>query len=138
MSPSTKSRSTKKPAAAGFELARQPKMEVLGVKIRFVLITKNGLRKVIFELEKTTEGDKDKWKILFQLFEREKKTDEFELVVELVVEVDIKLNPKAQLIFDNERMSAKQTAYAIGPGAQKAKDPNKPKAKKAVQDTLNK
>lgn len=138
MSPSTKSRSTKKPKLDGFELARQPKMEVLGVKIRFVLVTKNGLRQVIFELEKTTEGNKDHWKILFELYEREKKTDPFELVVRLVVEVDIKLNPKAQLIFDNERMSAKQTAYAIGPGAQKAKDANKPKAKKAVQDTLNK
>lgn len=122
----------------GFALAALPKMEILGVKVRFVLITKNGLRKVVFELEKTTEGDKVKWKILFQLFERDKKTDPFELVVELVVEVDTSLNPKAQAIFDNKKMTAKQTAYAIGPGAEKAQNPNKPMAKKAVQDTLNK
>ena len=122
----------------GFELAAQPKMEILGVKIRFVLITKNGLRKVIFELEKTTEGQEVHWKIVFQLFEREKKTDPFELVVELTVEVDTALNAKAQAMFDRKKMTAKQSAYAIGPGAEKAQDSNKPKAKKAVQDTLNK
>ena len=122
----------------GFALAALPKMEVLGVKVRFVLITKNGLRKVVFELEKTTDDDVVKWKITFQLYEREKKTDPWgDPIVNLEVEVETKLNKKAQAMFDNS-MTPNQAAYAIGPGADKAKNSNKPKAKKAVQDTLNK
>jgi len=84
------------------------------------------------------EGEVAKWKIVFQLFERAKKSDPFgDAIVDLLVEVDTKLNNKAQKMAD-DGMTPSQAAYAMGPGADKAKLPDKPKAKAAVQKTLDK
>src|SRR5262245_27905421 len=124
--------------AKEFALAALPEGEVTAIKVKFTLITPNGLRKIIFELDKTTEGGVVKWAIQFQLFERAKKADPFELVVELSIEVDTSLNDKAQAIADKKKLTANQSAYLVGPGADKSKDHDKPKARKAVQDTLNK
>ena len=54
----------------------KPKSTVIKLKINFELNTPNGLRKVIFGLEKdATAGNVVSWQIDFQLFERSKKTD---------------------------------------------------------------
>jgi hypothetical protein len=130
--------STRTKETAGFTLAALPEREVSDIKVKFTLITKNGLRKVVFELEKTTEGGVVTWTISFQLFQRAKKTDPWgDPVVDLFIELDAKLNSKAQAMADNN-MTQKQAAYLIGPGADKSKDKDKAKARKAVQDTLNK
>jgi hypothetical protein len=132
------SMSTRIARPAGFALATLPAREVLDIKVSFTLNTRNGLRRVIFTLEKTTKDGVVKWTITFQLFEREKKTDPFgDPIVDLRVEVETKLHRKAQAMADNG-MTPKQAAYAIGPGADKSKNKDKPKARKAVQDTLNK
>jgi hypothetical protein len=53
-----------------------PKAKVIKIKVHFELNTPNGLRRVIFGLEKdSTSGDVEIWKIDFQLFERGKKSD---------------------------------------------------------------
>ena len=130
--------STRTKEMDGFALAALPKREVSDIKVKFTLITKNGLRKVVFELEKTTTNGVVKWTIHFQLFERAKKTDPWgDPVVDLFIEVDTTLNAKAQAMADNN-LTQNQAAYLIGPGADKSKNTNKPKARKAVQDTLNK
>src|SRR2546421_5030608 len=113
-------------------LAGKPTREVSDIKVKITVISRNGLRKFIFELEKTTTGGVAKWTIHFQLFERAKKTDPWgDPIVDLNIEVDTKLNAKAQAMADNN-MSQSQTAYLIGPGADKSKDKDKAKARKAV------
>jgi len=126
-----------KPITVNGALAK-PKKEIIKIHVKFTLNTPDGLRRVVFELEKTNEEEVAKWKIVFQLFERAKKSDAFgEAIVDLLVEVDTKLNKKAQKMAD-EGMTTSQAAYTMGPGADKAKLPDKTKAKAAVQKTLDK
>ena len=79
------------------------KRQVVKVHVKFTLNTPDGTRRVIFDLEKNTADDGVvAWKINFQLFEREKKSDPFgDAIVDLEVEIDSKLNNKAQAMFDN-------------------------------------
>lgn len=115
---------------------------VIAIKVHFELITPDRLRRVIFGLEKDTQGTKVIWKINFQLFERDKKTDPFDPIVTLDVEVDKQLNAKAEKTALNG-MTPGQSAHALGPAAEDAKaaeageiDPDD--AKQTVQNTLNK
>jgi len=115
------------------------KREVVKVHVKFTINTPDGLRRVIFDLEKDTGDDGAvSWKITFTLFERDKKSNQFgDAIVDLLVEVDSKLNSKAQAIADNG-MTPSQAAFASGPAADTAKDPNVSDTKKqaAVQTTL--
>jgi len=115
--------------------------EVVKIHVKFTLNTPDGLRRVIFDLEKDTEDDGTvEWKITFQLFERDKKSDPFgDPIVDLLVEVDTKLNNKAQTMAD-KGMTTKQAAFAVGPAADTSKDPSvpAPRKKSTVQNTLNK
>ena len=60
-----------KPAAGS---VAKPKKEIIKVHVKFTLNTPDGLRRVVFELEKTNEENLVKWKIIFQLYERAKKS----------------------------------------------------------------
>jgi hypothetical protein len=117
--------------------------DIVGIHVKFTLNTPDGLRRVIFELEKDTQGDDVEWKITFQLFERAKKSDDFgDAIVDLEVDVDSKLNKKAQAMAD-DGMTPKQAAFAVGPAADTAKDSadgqaSSDDAKSAIQTTLNK
>lgn len=111
-----------------------------GIHVKFTLNTPDGLRRVIFELRKTVKEDTSSWSIDFQLFERKKKADPFgDALVDLLVEVDSKLNDEAETMAD-DGMTKKQARHAIGKAADTAKDPNADEATKkdTVQDTLNK
>jgi len=127
---------TKLPKTAPLAATR----EVLGVHVKFTLNTPDGLRRVIFEL-KTLDGDKVNWTIVFQLFQRAKKTDPFgDALVDLLVEVDAALNDKADKTSQN--MTRAQQRHALGPAADTAKDAKEgnateEEAKESVQDTLN-
>jgi hypothetical protein len=118
-----------------------PKRELVKIHVRFVLNTPDGLRRVSFELEKDTGDDSVvSWKITFQLFERAKKSDPFgDALVDLLVEVDSKLNSKAQAVAD-DGMTPGQAAFALGPASDTAKDPAASDEKKSttVQNTLKK
>ena len=122
-------------------LAVAPKRQVVKIHVKFTLNTPDGLRRVIFDLEKDTADDGAvSWKITFQLFERDKKSDPFgDAIVDLLVEVDSKLNAKAQAMADNG-MTPNQAAFASGPAADTAKDAAVSDAKKAatVQNTFKK
>src|SRR4051794_36144318 len=96
-----------------------PKRIVIGVKVKFEINAKNGLRRVIFGLEKDTQGNDITWKINFQLFEREKKTDPYDdPLVSVDVEVDTTLHSKAEALSQKDKMTAGQAAYVLGPAAQ--------------------
>jgi hypothetical protein len=116
------------------------KREVVKVHVKFTINTPDGLRRVAFDLEKDTGDDGSiQWKITFQLFEKAKKSDpDFgDPIVDLLVEVDSKLNSKAQAMADSG-MTPAQAAFASGPAADITKDPDVTDDKKqaAVQTTL--
>lgn len=100
-----------------------PKRQVVAVKVKFELNARNGLRRVIFGLEKDTSADTVDWKIQFQLWERDNKTDPYDdqhPEVDVEIEVDTALNSKAQSMADNG-MTAGQAAHALGPAAEDQK-----------------
>ena len=119
----------------------EAKRELVKIHVKFTLNTPDGLRRVAFDLEKDTDEEGTvSWKIAFQLFERAKKADPFgDALVDLLVEVDSKLNAKAQAMADSG-MTTSQAAFAIGPAADTAKDPAVSDEKKSttVQNTLKK
>jgi hypothetical protein len=118
-----------------------PKSTVIAIKVHFELNTPDGKRRVIFGLEKDTQGNKVIWKINFQLFERAKKSDPFgDPIVKLEIEVDKALNANAEKAA-KDGLTPDQSAHAIGPAADDAKAAQdgelKPSiAKQTVQDTI--
>jgi len=116
---------------------------VIKLKVNFQLNTPNGLRRVIFGLEKdATSGKIVVWTINFQLFERAKKSDPFgDPIVSLDVEVDKALNAKAEKAAKG--LTAGQSAHALGPAAEDAKaaesgEINQEDAQETIQNTLKK
>ncbi len=116
------------------------KSTVIGVKVRFELITKDKLRRVVFGLEKDTEGNVVMWKIDFELFERDKKGDPWdEAIIVLHVELEKALNVKAEKALKG--LTAGQSAHALGPASDDAKaakdgEIDEDEAKETVANTL--
>jgi hypothetical protein len=114
---------------------------VIAIKVAFQLNTPDGLRRVIFGLEKDTQGNVILWKINFQLFQRSAKTDSFgDPLVSLDVQVSSALNSNAEIAAQNG-LTPSQSAHALGPAADDAQaaaggeiDPDD--AKQTVQKTL--
>jgi len=115
---------------------------VIGIKVHFVLNTTDGLRRVVFGLEKDTQGTEIKWTINFQLFEREQKTDDFgDAIVDVDVEVDTNLNDQADTTAHSQSLTPAQAAHAVGTAADDAKaakagDIQQSDANETIQDTL--
>ncbi len=121
----------------------KPKSTIIKLKVNFELNTPNGLRRVIFGLEKdATAGNVVVWTINFQLFERAKRTDPYtDAIVTLNVEVDKALFPKAEKAAQG--LSPAQSAHALGPAADDAKAANdgeidQEDAQDTIQNTLKK
>lgn len=120
--------------------AAAKKSSVIGIKVRFELITKDKLRRVIFGLEKDTEGNVVMWKIDFELFERDKKGDPWdEAIIVLQVELEKALNAKAEKALKG--LTPGQSAHALGPAADDAKaakegEIEEDEAKETVANTL--
>ena len=120
------------------------KASVIKLKVNFQLNTPNGLRRVIFGLEKDATGGNNVvvWTINFQLFERAKKSDPFgDAIVTLDVEVDKALNAKAEKAAKG--LTAGQSAHALGPAAEDAKaaesgEIDEADAQQTIQNTLKK
>ena len=120
------------------------KANVIKLKVNFQLNTPNGLRRVIFGLEKDATGANNVvvWTINFQLFERAKKSDPFgDAIVTLDVEVDKALNSKAEKA--SKGLTAGQSAHALGPAAEDAKaaesgEIDEEDAQQTIQNTLKK
>jgi hypothetical protein len=120
------------------------KASIIKLKVNFQLNTPNGLRRVIFGLEKDATGGNNVvvWTINFQLFERAKKSDPFgDAIVTLDVEVDKALNAKAEKA--SKGLTAGQSAHALGPAAEDAKaaesgEIDEEDAQQTIQNTLKK
>ena len=118
--------------------------KVISVHVQFELDSKDGLRKVIFGLEKDSDDGNNQatWTIHFQLFERDKKADDFAQVINLDVEVKTSLRSKAEQVAKSG-LTQKQSAHALGPAAQDAKDAaagaiSDSQAQNTIQKTLTK
>src|SRR5687768_163526 len=99
-----------------------PKADIIGIHVKVTINAKNGLRRVVFSLKKETEGDELTWTIVFQLFERAKKSEEFgDALVDVSVEVDQKLHKQAEGIAKKQALTTGQAAHALGPAADDAK-----------------
>lgn len=121
----------------------KPKTNIIKLKVNFELNTPNGLRRVIFGLEKdATSGTVVVWTINFQLFERQKRTDAYtDPIVSLQVEVDKALFPKAEKAAQG--LTPGQSAHALGPAADDAKaaadgEIDQDDANDTIQNTLKK
>jgi hypothetical protein len=116
---------------------------IVGIKVRIELNAQNGLRRVIFGLEKDTDGDEVVWKINFELFEREKDTDDYgDALVSLDIEVDTTLHNQAETAA-KDGLTPGQAAHALGPAADDAKaasegEIDEAEANDTVQATLQK
>ncbi|HEX7232357.1 MAG TPA: peptidoglycan-binding protein [Candidatus Binatia bacterium] len=123
--------------------ATEPKRTIVGIKVKFELNSKNGLRRVIFGLEKNSQGDEILWKINFALFERDKRSDPYgDALVDMAVEVDTQLNRRAEDAAQ-KGLTPGQAAHALGPAAEDAKasavgEIDQEEASETVQATLRK
>ncbi|MDT4954499.1 MAG: hypothetical protein QOJ02_2637 [Acidobacteriota bacterium] len=117
------------------------KSTIIAIKVHFELNTPDKKRRVIFGLEKDTQGDKVIWKINFQLLEREDTSKPFsDPIVSIDIEVDKLLHPNAEKAA-KDGLTPDQSAHAIGPAAddQKAAKEGQLDQKDAdqtTQDTL--
>jgi hypothetical protein len=119
-------------------LAGAPTRVVVGIKVKFELNAKNGLRRVVFGLEKDTDGDDVQWKIEFELYERLKKSEPYDdPLVSLDCELDTKLNAKAEKAA-HDGLTSTQAAHALGPAADDAKEADPGDAKETIAATLKK
>jgi hypothetical protein len=121
----------------------KPKSTIVKLKVNFELNTPNGLRRVIFGLEKdATAANLVVWTINFQLFERAKRTDPYtDPIVSLQIEVDKALFPRAERA--SQGLSPAQSAHALGPAADDAKaaadgEIDEADAEDTIQNTLKK
>jgi len=143
MATKKRTKAAKKRTLRGLAPAATPKHTIVGIKVRIELNAKNGLRRVIFGLEKNTDGDDVVWKIDFELFERDNRSDDYgDALVALNVEVDTKLNSRAE-IAAKEGLTPDQSAHALGPAADDAKSAadgeiDEEEAQDTVQQTLRK
>ncbi len=99
------------------------KRVVVATKVKFEINARSRLRRVIFGLEKDTNGDQINWKIQFQLWERDKNTDPYDDQhpnLDVEIEVDTVLYNKAQSMSDHG-MTTGQAAHALGPAAEDQK-----------------
>jgi hypothetical protein len=102
-------------------VAKQPKRTIVSIAVNFELNTTDGLRRVIFGLEKDTKGTEVEWQIHFSLFERAKRTDDFgDPIVKVDVDVKTSLSAGAEALAQS-KPSPEQAGEIIGPVSEDAK-----------------
>lgn len=119
--------STKVPAGkAGHKFSATTNMPVgkrtvVSLKVDLVLNSREGRRRIVFGLEKGVDGDTVEWRVIFKLFERTSKLDEYgEALVTLDVYLESALNAMAESAA-NSGLTPAQAKHALGPAADDAK-----------------
>ena len=117
------------------------KLGIVALSVQLELNTTNGLRRVIFGLEKYMTDTSEEWRIDFQLFERmHASVDYGRALVTLHVKVAHSLNAKAELAA-KKGLTPRQSRHALGPAANDAKatttgDLDEEDASKTIQAPL--
>jgi hypothetical protein len=58
------------------------------ISVTFTIVTPDQLRKIVFTLTKMSSNNTDSWSVMFELDERTDSSKDFQLVVQLKVDVD--------------------------------------------------
>lgn len=94
--------------------------QIVSISVQFELDTPDGLKKIVFGLEKDTDTDQNStWTIHFALSERTDTTKDFQLVVSLDVKVKTALFGAAEATAKSG-LTPNQAAFAMGPAASAA------------------
>ena len=94
---------------------------VVGLRVRFELGARDGLRRVVFAMEKSKTGNGSvQWVVEFQLYERGTRAAKFEQLAYLRVELDTRQHARAADVAARG-LSDSQAARAVGPAADDAR-----------------
>jgi hypothetical protein len=85
------------------------------ISVTFTIITPDQLRKIIFKLTKSNDPTNESWSVSFELDERADATKDFNLVIQLEVDVDHNDNTKAAATMKNG-LDSDQHAQALAAG----------------------
>lgn len=116
---------------------------IKAISVDLEVMTSDRLKKIVFGLDKSTTEESVEWTIDFQLFEREKKSEEFgEPLVKLTIAVK---KPNHQTAEETalKGLNAKQSEHLLGPALVAARrleagDTTEEKAAAVVERTLPK
>jgi hypothetical protein len=90
---------------------------VNSISVDLEVMTPDRLKRIIFGLDKSMEGEQVHWTIDFQYLQREKKTDEFgDPLVKLSVDVQTENHPLAEQTA-LKGLNSRQTDHLLGPAA---------------------
>jgi hypothetical protein len=93
------------------------------ISVTFKIVTPDQLRKITFTLSRLSDAQNDSWSVMFELDERTDTTKDFQLVIQLQVDVDHNDQAKAAATAKNG-MDSDQHAQALV-AADTAKDAKK-------------
>jgi hypothetical protein len=93
------------------------------ISVTFKIVTPDQLRKIAFTLSRLSDSQNDSWSVMFELDERADTTKDFQLVIQLQVDVDHNDDAKAAATAKNG-LDSDQHAQALV-AADTAKDAKK-------------
>jgi hypothetical protein len=85
------------------------------ISVTFTIVTPDQLRKIIFKLTKSMDTADDSWSVSFELDERTDATKDFNMVIQLEVDVDHNDTVKASATMKNG-LDTDQHAQALAAG----------------------
>jgi hypothetical protein len=103
--------------------AAQTKKVLVALSVQLEVLTKDKLRKFVFGLKKTQDGDLDKWSVSFELLDRATADAQFARALFLDVDLDLKKVPvEAVEATADKGLNKPQVEHvltAVGPDADK-------------------
>jgi hypothetical protein len=92
-------------------------LTIKSISVDLEVMTKDRLKRIVFGLDKTPEGEDVKWLITFEFYERDDKNDEFgEALVKLNVDVRTKNHDAAEQTA-RKGLNTPQAEHLLGPVA---------------------
>lgn len=95
--------------------AAATKKQLLALSVRIDVLNSTKLKKFSFQLDKTIPAaDQEKWSILFDLFERDKKSDAFsDASIHIKIDVSLANVPKTEKTALADDFTVKQTQHVV-------------------------
>ncbi len=90
-----KKKATKKAVKKAAPPAKTGPVQPTHLSVTFKIVTPDQLRKIVFQLTRRKSSAGESWAVMFELNERTEITQEFQLVIQLLVAIDKGENAKA-------------------------------------------